>query len=172
MIELKALNPHWLDSFEQPEYDLCVHSAVRLKIGEIVVSDKDSGDWTVSTSAYQFLRTLTGNHFAAEHEQLLPCCGFNYWPSDDGFIFGNCGTGLNWDIVHSGENVTHRFDSKREVTLNMEDWRTAVLPFVDEVLEFYEMSVPRRFSDEEAKTEFEYFFGKLKSLRFEREQLK
>lgn len=54
MIELKVLNPHWLEGNENTEYDLCVHSPVWLKIGDRVVSNEESGDWTVSASATYF----------------------------------------------------------------------------------------------------------------------
>lgn len=167
MIELKALNPHWLDSFEEPEYDLCVHSPVWLKIDDKIVSNEESGDWTVSASAYEFLRSLKENHNSDEDEQLLPCCGFNFWKTGNKIFFGNCGTGMNWDISLGEDHISHRFEDGDQIKVNFNEWRDAVVRFADEVLEFYRTSEPRKFSDDESKKNFEFFLSELKSLRSE-----
>ena len=48
---------HWITTIDQ-EIDLCAHGQVLFKIGEKVVSDESSGDWTVSAAAYNLLKTL------------------------------------------------------------------------------------------------------------------
>ncbi|MDQ3634761.1 MAG: hypothetical protein M3405_09680 [Acidobacteriota bacterium] len=167
MIELKVLNPHWLEGNENTEYDLCVHSPVWLKIGDRVVSNEESGDWTVSASAYLFLRSLDENHFSSEYEQLLPCCGFNFWNVEDKIFFSNCGTGMNWDILHKKDKIVHRFSNSEEIEIDCDEWKNAVVEFSDDVLSFYKKSKPRKFSDEESKKEFEYFMSEFKRLRKE-----
>ncbi len=167
MIELKALNPHWLETFEEPEYDLCVHSPVLLKIGDKIVSNKQSGDWTISASAYEFLKTLRNNHSTDGNEQLLPCCGFNFWKVENNIIFGNCGTGMSWDILHDNDKIIHKFNDGKEIEINFDEWRIAVVKFTDDVLEFYESSAPRKFSDDESEKEFGFFISELKRLRKE-----
>ncbi len=166
MIELRALNPHWLDSVDEPEYDLCVHSNVLLEIGDKVISNKESGDWTVSASAYLFLKSLNEDHISSQYEQLLPCCGFNFWKIESGFFFGNCGIGINWDIFRRGNKIVNKFKNK-EIEVEFGEWRNAIVEFSDEVLNFYDQSVPRKYSDDNSKEEFEYFMSEFRRLRRE-----
>lgn len=167
MIELKALNPHWLGTSEDSDFDLCVHSPVWLKIADKVVSNEESGDWTISASAYLFLKSITEDHVASENEQLLPCCGFNFWKVENKIIFGNCGTGINWDIWHEKGALIHKFEGSDGISLNLDEWRNAVVRFTDEILAFYKSSPPRKFVDNESKSEFEFFLNELKRLRNE-----
>lgn len=166
MIELKALNPHWLESFEEPEYDLCVHSSVQLKIGNIIVSEKHSGIWTISATAYLFLKTLTEDQNSEKDEQLLPCCGFSFWKVENNIFFSNCGTGINWDIFHKNNKIVHKFKDT-EIEVGFEEWREVIIKFSDDVLKFYEESAPRKFEDDESKKEFKYFLSELKRLHKE-----
>lgn len=165
MIELRALNLHWLESFEEPEYDLCAHSPVFLRINEFVVSDENSGDWTVSASAYGFLRSLGKEHKALENCQLLPCCAFQVWQYEDKLIFNNCGNGINWDIARRDDKIVHTFGRNREFVVDYDQWKQSVFKFSGDVLRFYETSAPKKFSDEEDKMGFHLLISEIKRMR-------
>ncbi len=142
MIELKALNPHWLESVEDSDYDLCVHSQVWLKIGDKIVSNNESGDWTISASAYQFLKSVKENHYSNEDEQLLPCCGFNFYKVENKFFFGNCGTGINWNILHNNDKIVHQFNDGEKIEVDFDEWRNAILKFSQDVFSFMRNLLP------------------------------
>ncbi len=166
MIELKLLNPHWLESLDAPEYDLCVHSAVWLKIGDVIFSNETPDDWSVNATAYQFLRTLKRNHNLQEDEQLIPHCSFNLWKTEDKIVFVNCDIGINWDIFRRNDKMVHKFNGK-EIEIDFDEWRDAVVNFSDDVLEFYESSAPRKFSSDEDEKDFNFFMSEFKRLRKE-----
>lgn len=103
MIELKALNLHWLENLPE-EVDKCAHSSVYLKIKDKLVSDETSGDWTVSSSAYYFLKSLKEVHDEISASQLLPCCGHSFFivgENNDELVILGCLSGINWKITRS-----------------------------------------------------------------------
>jgi len=168
MIELKSLNLHWLENIEA-ERDLCAHSSVYLRIGSKVISDKNSGDWTVSASAYYFLKSLKENHDGNIELQLLPCCGFNIYAVGDNnaeLLIVGCSNGINWTITHAKNKVIHQFKDETLET-DFEEWRNAVVEFSDAVMNFYEGSSPKIVDDEEDKKGFELFIKEWNRLRVE-----
>lgn len=166
MIELKLLNPHWLEDTEDSDYDLCVHSAVWLKIGDTIFSNEKPDDWAVSATAYHFLRTLKRNHNLQEDEQLIPHCSFNFWKGEDKITFVNCSIGINWDIFRRNDKIVHKFNGK-EIEIDFDKWRDAVVSFSDSVLAFYESSTPRKFYADEDEKDFNFFMSEFKRLRKE-----
>jgi len=168
MIELRALNLHWLEDSEA-ERDLCAHSSVYLKIGSKIVSDENSGDWTVSASAYYLLDSLKENHDGSIEPQLLPCCGFNMYAvgNDNGeLLIIGCSNGINWTITHEQNKVIHQIGGEI-LEMDFGEWRNAVIEFSDSVMNFYEMSSPKIVDDEEDKKGFELFIKEWKRLRAE-----
>ncbi len=113
MIELRPINLHWLVGESGSDNgDLCAHSPVHLKIGDRIVSDENSGDWTVSAASYYLLKALTEGHDGLQEPQLLPCCGMPLpaGSSDTEPILVGCPNGINWFITHEGGGVTrHAF---------------------------------------------------------------
>jgi hypothetical protein len=171
MIELKALNLHWLgENDTEWQRDLCAHSSVFLKIKDKIVSDENLGDWTVSAAAYYLLKTLTENHNEKEDPQLFPCCGFNMYAvgdNNDELLILNCPSGINWSITHKPNYLIHQFENSEIIETDFAEWRNAVCNFSDEVMSFYETSAPKIVDDDADKKGFELFIKEWKRLRAE-----
>ncbi len=168
MVNLKALNIHWLENTDA-ERDLCAHGSVYLKLDDEIISDAKTNDWTVSTAAYYLLKTTKGNHLASENNHLIPHCGFTMWEigEEKELYIGGCDIGLNWNITHQKDKVIHEITKDRFIETNFDEWRNAVCNFSDEVMKFYESSPPKIVDDEEDKKGFELFMREWKKLRAE-----
>ncbi|HMU33494.1 MAG TPA: hypothetical protein PKC89_06490 [Pyrinomonadaceae bacterium] len=160
-LELKASNLHWLLE-GNPHGDCCVHGGVFLRLGEYVISSGDV-EWTVSTAAFNLLRTVFHDHRVGENvESLIPCCGFNMWPIEsapDGLYIPNCSNGIDWDIRHEGRLLMHRISTDKEVCTQLLDWTRSVCDFADEVHNFFYTAWPKNISREEDKKGFELFMS-------------
>jgi hypothetical protein len=144
--EIKILDLHWIKDVDDPT-DLCAHGHVFVKIGDEVVSDKDSLDVTVSATALYLLRTLKDNYKKDDFaSQLLPCCGFSIYPNDkeDKVDIIGCGSGIDWTIIHTDDNkIKHLTDSGQEATIDKETYKKTVMDFADQVENFYKTSLPK-----------------------------
>jgi hypothetical protein len=157
-IELKAADLHWLPDGD-PHDDCCVHGRVVLRIGEHTISSGNA-EWTVSTAAFNFLRTISHDHHVGEEEALIPCCGFNMWPVEsapDGLYIPNCNSGLDWDIEHYGQLVIHNIGADKSYPTALLDWARAVCGFADDVRAFFHTAWPKNIPSEEDKKGFELF---------------
>jgi len=168
MVELKALNLHWLEDTDA-EKDLCVHGFIFLKLDDEIISDAKSSDWTVSTAAYYLLKTLKENHLTSESNFLIPHCGFTMWEigEDKELYIGGCDIGLNWNITHLKGKIIHEIAEGKFIETNYDEWRNAVCDFSDEVMKFYEVSLPKIVDDYEDKKGFELFMKEWKRFRAE-----
>ena len=167
MVELEVLNLHWLENTEA-ERDLCAHGSVYLKLGDKVISEEKPDDWTVSATAYYFLKTLKENHDAAENTYLIPHCGHTMWEigEEKELYIGGCDIGINWKITHVQDKVVHQFGNDN-IETDFDEWRNAVCKFSDDVMNFYEVSLPKIVNDEEDKKGFELFMKEWERLRAE-----
>ena len=170
MIELKASNIHWLENTEA-ERDLCAHSSVYLKIGDKILSDDSSGDWTVSSSAYHLLKTLKEDHSGKAEPQLIECCGYSMYVvgknHDELYIIG-CANGINWTTIHKENKIVHQFEDGEIIETDFDEWRNAICNFSDEIMNFYKVSSPKILEDdEEVRRGFELFMREWKKLREE-----
>ena len=77
MIILRPTNLHWIDGSTDDSADLCAHSGVAFRIGQITLVKPSDGDWTVSAAALYLLRTLSQRHTRQQPiaEHLFPCFG-------------------------------------------------------------------------------------------------
>jgi hypothetical protein len=168
MVELKAINLHWLENTEA-ERDLCAHGSVYLKLGDKIISEEKPDDWTVSAAAYYLLKTLKGNHNISEDSDLIPHCGHTMWEigEEKELYIGGCDIGINWSITHSLNKVIHEIAEGEFIETNFDQWRDEVCKFFDEVMKFYETSSPKIVDDEEDKKGFELFMKEWKRLRAE-----
>ena len=168
MVELKLLNLHWLERGDEQK-DLCAHSAVYLKIGDTILSDKHLGDWTVSAAAYYLLKTVKENYSASGSTYLIPHCGFTMWEvgEERELYTGGCDYGINWSITHSQNKVIHEISTGKSVETSFGEWRDTICKFSDEITNFYENSLPKIVEDKEDKKGFELFVKEWKRLRAE-----
>lgn len=160
-IELKAIGMHWMENVD-PYADCCVHGGIYLRFGQRVVSDgKDS--WTVSTAAFNFLRTIFIGHKSGVDgdEALIPCCGFNMWPIEtwpDGLCIPNCNNGIDWSVSHEEDNtIKHTFSDGEIVFTKRDEWALSVCKFADEVFAFFKTAWPKVVPEGEDRKGFELF---------------
>lgn len=89
--DIKILDLHWIKNIDDPT-DLCAHGYVFVKIGDEVVADRDSLDFTVSATALYLMRTLKNNYKKDDYaSQLLPCCGHFIIAEDKKDFVNICG---------------------------------------------------------------------------------
>ncbi|MGD9588768.1 MAG: hypothetical protein AB7Q37_03190 [Pyrinomonadaceae bacterium] len=160
-IELSPTQMHWMDNGD-PLHDCCVHGGIFLSIDGFVVSDGKETEWTVSTAAFNFLRTLSEDQPVTGRESLVPCCGFTMWPVEsepDGLYMPNCDYGINWSITHDDGEVVHEFYDGTTITTPLSDWKTAVCRFADEVEEFLHSAWPKVINDDLDRRGFELFLS-------------
>jgi hypothetical protein len=168
-IELRSIHLHWLENGD-PFTDLCVHGGIYLRIGDFVISDGTDLDWTVSTAAFNLLRTLFQDQPLIGREPLIPHCGFTMWPSNsepDGLYIPNCDIGINWSLKHEPGRLIHEFANGTRVITNIKDWKLAVCQFADEVDVFLHSAWPKAIDDEQDRRGFEHFISVWQMRRLE-----
>ena len=144
--DIKILDLHWIKNVDDPT-DLCAHGHVHLKIGDQIISDKASGDWTLSSTALSLLRTMENDYKKDDYSnQLLPCCGHFFIADEkqETVIVQGCDTGIDWKIIHTNDNkVKHVLDNRYEVIIDNDIYKSIVLDFADQVEQFFKDSKPK-----------------------------
>jgi hypothetical protein len=169
--DIKLLDIHWIKDVDDPT-DLCAHGRVFVKIGDEVISDKDSLDVTVSATALYLMRTLKDNYEKDEYaSQLLPCCG-HFIIADDEKDFVNicgCPSGIDWTIIHTDDNkIKHVTDNGQEAIIDKDAYKKMVLDFADQVENFYKSSLPKIIpTDDFDKRGYLTFWKEWRNLRDE-----
>ncbi len=155
---INVLAIHWIDD-DDDEIDLCAHGHVRVKIGNEVIADliEEANHWTLSAMALHLLRTLEKNHtiecLVSEH--LIPCCGHNidHLEGESDVSIQNCFRGVNYWVMHEGENIILETENGYQVTITLEEYKKEVFGFVDEVEKFYKDSNPKVLPDDRYQRE-------------------
>lgn len=158
-IELKPTRMHWIVEGD-PFRDCCVHGGVYFRLGQTVISDGIDDSWSISTAAFNFLRTLFTDHKLGYGEPLVPHCGFTMWPvafEPDGLYMPNCDLSINWSILHKGDQLVHEFQNGTICETSLIAWSKAVSQFADEVYEFFHTAWPKIIDEEEGRAGFELF---------------
>ena len=74
--EIKILDLHWIKNQGDDPKDLCAHGHLYLKIGETVLSDKDTFDVTLSTTALYLMRSIQNDYAKSDHlSEIVSHCG-------------------------------------------------------------------------------------------------
>lgn len=168
-IELEPTDLHWLDG-SYPFEDCCLHGAVYLKIGDTLISDGSDKEWTVSTAAYNLLKTIHKNHEITEERPLIPHCGHTMWVEEsepDGLYLGGCDIGIDWTIQHEADTVLHKIGDGVSVETNSDVWRKAVCQFSDDVFDIFTTAWPKRIADKDDLKGFELFMKLWRQRRVE-----
>ncbi len=149
MIELKLIDPHWINQEPDDTSDQCAHGRIKFVVDNLVISDADQ-TWTVSAAALFLLRTVFHNHSetnsVAENNYLIPCCGFTVIKDDDYSDFGllilGCVGGINPQIIHNESMVTIVYKNQSR-TVELSAWADAIVGFADEVIAYYNSCSPK-----------------------------
>lgn len=167
--EIKILDLHWIKDVDDST-DLCAHGHVFVKIGSEIVADKDSLNVTVSATALYLMRTLNENYKKNDYaSQLLPCCGFSIYSSNNEEkvdIIG-CESGIDWTIIHTDDNkIKHLTQNGQKATIDKKAYKKIVLNFADQVENFYKTSLPKTIpTDEFDKEGYLTFWKEWRKLR-------
>jgi hypothetical protein len=172
MVSLELRRPHWIEDAGDDPSDQCAHGFIELSVNGIQFVSESDGEWTVSAAALFLLRTVTSDHSpddsVAEGNFLIPCCGFNIWPSEDSkypyYILG-CNNGIDPSIRHIKGMVYITLEDKAAV-VPLSEWAEAVLRFSDQVQEFYDLSEPKEeLTDDFDRPGWDFFWQDWKAQR-------
>ena len=139
--EIEILKIHWIDE-DNPDdkEDLCLHGEIFIRIANEVLSDFESGSWTLSAASLFLLRTLKTDYKPNDFENLLiPCCGhFIIAEENETVSILGCPNGIDWSIKHIvGNQVKHISNKGSEATITEEEYRMIVFDFADKVEQYY-----------------------------------
>lgn len=149
---------HWIGN--DPFRDCCVHGGVYFRIGNTILVDGKDSEWSISTAAFNFLRSLFRDHYILREEPLIPHCGFTMWPvasEPDGLLIPNCSSSVDWSIYRTGDKVVHEFTDGTTFDMNLSAWTEAVCSFADEIHEHFQTAWPKVIDDDQDKRGFELF---------------
>ena len=137
----------WISGPEDDPSDLCLHGHAVAVIGET----RMECDCTVSAAALYLLKTLTEDHIIWEDNQMLPCCGFTYLPNEtlDTVSIIGCCNGIDWTVLHDGQNVRMILEDETEVSVPLEEYQQEVFRFADKVEAYYKSCKPKIIPDGE-----------------------
>ena len=150
--EIEILKFHWINKDDpNDKQDLCLHGEIFIRIGDEILSDFESGSWTLSAASFFLLRTLKTDYKPDDFEnQLIPCCGHFIVAEENKpvFIYG-CPNGIDWSIKHiTGRQVKHISQKGSEATITEEEYRMIVFDFADKVEQYYKDN-PRVLPEDE-----------------------
>ena len=174
VFEIKILNFHWIDENNPNDKDdLCLHGRLFIKIGNEILSDFESGNWTLSAASLFLLRTLIMDYKPDDFENLLiPCCGhFIIAEENEPLQVLGCPNGIEWTIKHINNGfVKHISKNGSEITITEEKYQKIVFDFADKVEQFYRNNPRTLPSDEFDLQGYNGFWKEWKKLRNEIEK--
>lgn len=171
LITLEPVRLHWIndDGVDDPT-DLCAHSPVRFEIDSQAIAKPEDGDWTVSASAIFLLRALRRDHTkdSPVGEQMFPCCGHGIFDvgKPEVAIIG-CSSGIDVEIRHVGDCYRLVTEEGHDFRVPETEWRKAVVDYSDQVMRFYEESLPKEPVDDEDRRGFQAMMAEWRRLRTE-----
>lgn len=150
-------------------YDLCAHSPVDFRIGDVVLVRPEDGDWTVSAAALYLLRTLERDHKleTPQIQHLFPCCGHPMYrmPGEPEVLILGCDIGADFEVLHTGDGIQIKDATARCLAVTSDKWQRAVFGFADAVQEFYDSSAPKQPCSPEDELAYPLFWQEWKRRR-------
>lgn len=145
---IDATNLAWINGAADDPHDLCLHGHAKVTVGARTLEYADA---TVSAAALYLLKTVTEDHLSHTDNQLLPCCGFFLLPNEalDNVVIVGCDKGVDWSVLHAGEQVRLRLDDGYEVTVPLAAYRAEVFRFADKIEAFYAACTPKAPPEDE-----------------------
>ena len=146
VFEIDATDLRWLEGVSENE-DLCLHGNAVAKISDEIFEYDNA---TVSATALYLLKSLTEDHIQ-NSVQMLPCCGFNIYASDDmcSCVIVGCPDGIDWSVIHIGDDIIKLVTkSGKETLITLDEYRKTVYSFADKIETYYKKSVRKRLPDD------------------------
>jgi hypothetical protein len=169
---IKILNQNWLDSEDLSNTDLCSHGEFEIIIdNQVIVSQNDKLDWTISTSVLSLLRSIEPYNHAEERycEKILHC---------GQLLMLSCPICIDWDLIHEDETVTLK-NVHKQFSVNTEDivyfkeinikidrkaYAKEILKVAEEVKQFFDNQPKRILYDEWESSFWETFWSEFNDL--------
>lgn len=164
--DIKIIRQHWVDDAENDNPDdLCSHGEIYVRIGRTELSTKESGSWTLSSTALYLLRTIHEDYEAGKYaSQLIPCCGHFFIADEKNpgavSIIG-CPNGIDWTICHLPDGrVKHTADNGDDAIISKDAYMQLVRSVVEQVEVFYTSSAAKNLpNDEHDRNGYEAFWN-------------
>ncbi|MCW4470068.1 hypothetical protein OGH69_13915 [Flavobacterium sp. MFBS3-15] len=138
--ELKIIRQHWIkDDGLDDKADLCSHGTVFVQIGNEILSSENDSFWCTSAAALLLMRTVFNDYAIGDFEsQLIPCCGHFMYSNESGdsVVIGGCNCGIDWNVLHK-DNAVQLSTLNTNVTVTIDEYKTAIMDFVNDVELFY-----------------------------------
>lgn len=168
--EIKIIDKHWIKNEGDDPEDLCLHGHLFLKIGDKVLSDKDTFDVTLSSAALHLMRTIESDYEKDDYSsQLIAHCGYFIIAEEDkdSIIIEGCNEGTDWTVTHpNNSTVKHTLFSGEEVVIDKEEYKKIIFAFADEVERFYADSQEKILPDDDfTRKGYTAFWKEWKKLR-------
>jgi hypothetical protein len=167
IFELHILDIHWVNDIIDNE-DLCVHGKMFVKIDNEIISDDNSGDWTLTATGLYLLRSLNKNYEPYMYNNfLLPCCAFDFWLDDNNQVFFmGCINGIDFIIEHHENNIVKiRSLNGAEAIINKSKFSDIVYKFTSEIEIFYKNKEKK--VNKENKKGYKVFWDEWKKIKKE-----
>lgn len=165
-VELFANDLRFLGNTEdERRQDLCLHGRATMRVNGHLFADEI--ECCITASALRFLRSLLSDHKTGEEEFLFPCCGNMLVPSDGGKTVTVIGCPNGHDLAittHRSGNQTKIEDENVYQFVTFEEYRSAVLGYAKQVLNFIKNSPEKVFKDGFEKQGYEAFLTEFKDL--------
>lgn len=154
---INATELEWIGGPEDDPKDLCLHGHAEARIGERTVEFHA----TVSATALYLLKTLTEDHIINEDNQMLPCCGHFMIPNEarDNVVIIGCNRGVDWSVIHEGDNVRIVLEDGYEETVAPDDYKAEVFRFADAIEAYYASCKRKRPADKFSRTAYKAFWN-------------
>ncbi len=162
---IDIVDHHWIDNDVDNEYDECSHGKFLLTIGgQEILCEKDTIDWTTSTSVLKLLRTLDSDFKVNTDSGIIIHCGMVYVMS--------CPISIDWNLIHKDGKVLISIIRKyitcneKDVidfegltaTVEIEEYRNQIINVAIQVKDFFAMSKPRKYySGSEMETNWKFW---------------
>ena len=146
--KISVSNLHWIDGSKDYPSDLCLHGDPVAYIGKYKRQFKGA---TVSATALYLLKSITEDHYPSDGEevQMLPCCGFNMYASEDlqSVSIMGCPNGVDWTVEHDGDVVVITLDNGYVERIGIEDYKKEVFAFADLIEAYYLKCSPKKVEE-------------------------
>lgn len=141
MFRIEVSNLCWIDGSADNPNDMCLHGHAMVCIGD----RKPEYDACVSASALYMLKSLSEDHIIDKSNQMLPCCGHFFVPDEnlENVDISGCPYGIDWSVIHEGDNVKLVLDDGFEETVPLNDYQKEVFAFADKIEDFYNSCSPK-----------------------------
>lgn len=171
MFEIKIVNQYWIDENPANTTDLCSHGEIFLEINGLNILNRDDGDWSISTSALQLLRSVINDHTIDKDRPLILHCGM--------LLMVGCPIRVDWKVNHIN-NITKIEQVQKLLTTNEQnlikyneanveverkEYAQKIIKFSDDVYNFFQHTPARAFDSEYEKRDFQEFWSEFNALR-------